>query len=164
MASHTRRARVSRLIGTSILTLLCEPSITTVIPNWYSDSTSIPDKSAKVNTQFFAILGRHGYSIIAMHDRDSRLLESRRSPLQPQCQTKAEWAGVLTDEHFRPGQRCLAACLLLLAASVVLAHSGGDCDLFWSTVDGGGTFSAHSVRSIKANPPRQLRSVPGNPG
>jgi len=36
----------------------------------------------------------------------------------------------------------LAACLLLLAASVVLAQSGGGYDLSWSTVDGGGgTFS-----------------------
>ena len=36
----------------------------------------------------------------------------------------------------------LAACLLLLAASVALAQSGGGYDLSWSTVDGGGaTFS-----------------------
>jgi len=41
-----------------------------------------------------------------------------------------------------PGARhlgvLLAACLLLLAASVVLAQSGGVYDLSWSTVDGGG--------------------------
>ena len=32
----------------------------------------------------------------------------------------------------------LAACLLLLAASVVLAQSGGGYDLTWNTVDTGG--------------------------
>lgn len=35
----------------------------------------------------------------------------------------------------------LAACLVLLAASAVLAQSGGDYTLTWSTVDGGGTSS-----------------------
>ncbi len=47
------------------------------------------------------------------------------------------------------GWRFLAACLLLLAASTVLAQSGGGYDLSWSTVDGGGyTFSTGGVYSL----------------
>lgn len=43
----------------------------------------------------------------------------------------------------------LAVCLLLLAASVVLAQSGGGYDLTWSTVDGGGyTFSTGEGYSL----------------
>ena len=43
----------------------------------------------------------------------------------------------------------LAACLLLLAASAVLAQSGGGYDLSWSTVDGGGgTFSTGGIYSL----------------
>jgi len=39
--------------------------------------------------------------------------------------------------------RSLLACLVLLAAVPVLAQSGGEYDLSWSTVDGGGwTFSS----------------------
>jgi hypothetical protein len=41
------------------------------------------------------------------------------------------------------------ACLLLLAASTVLAQSGGGYDLSWSTVDGGGgTFSTGGGYSL----------------
>ena len=68
MASDTRRASVSRLIGTSMLTLLCESSVTTETPNWYSDSTSIPDMDRKVNTQFIEM---PGYSAVKMGDGDS---------------------------------------------------------------------------------------------
>jgi len=43
----------------------------------------------------------------------------------------------------------LAVCLLLLAASTVLAQSGGGYDLSWSTVDGGGeTFSSGGVYTL----------------
>jgi len=43
----------------------------------------------------------------------------------------------------------LAACLLLLGASLVLAQSGGGYDLSWSTVDGGGgTFSTGGGYSV----------------
>ena len=43
----------------------------------------------------------------------------------------------------------LAACLFLTAASVVLAQSGGDYDLSWSTVDGGGgKFSTGGVYAL----------------
>jgi hypothetical protein len=42
----------------------------------------------------------------------------------------------------RPYGGVLVACLLLLVAAPVLAQSGGDYDLSWSTIDGGGgTFS-----------------------
>jgi len=45
--------------------------------------------------------------------------------------------------------RTLLACLLLLAAVPILAPSGGDYDLSWSTVDGGGgTFSTGGVYSL----------------
>ena len=50
----------------------------------------------------------------------------------------------------------LAACLLLLAASVVLAQSSGSYDLTWSTVDGGGgMFSTGGSFSLggTAGPP-----------
>ncbi len=40
-------------------------------------------------------------SSVAMAPRRSA---PHRSPLLPQCQTEAEWAGVLTDMDFRPGQ------------------------------------------------------------
>jgi len=49
----------------------------------------------------------------------------------------------------RVGRRvvlALVSCLLLLASSLVLAQSGGEYDLSWSTVDGGGwTFSTGGV-------------------
>jgi hypothetical protein len=45
--------------------------------------------------------------------------------------------------------RLLAASLLLLAVVPVLAQSGGEYDLSWSTVDGGGeTFSSGGVYSL----------------
>jgi hypothetical protein len=31
-----------------------------------------------------------------------------RSPPQPECQTRTEWAGILTDQHLWPGQPVLA--------------------------------------------------------
>jgi hypothetical protein len=43
----------------------------------------------------------------------------------------------------------LAVCLLLPAASTVLAQSGGGYDLSWSTVDSGGeTFSTGGVYTL----------------
>jgi hypothetical protein len=39
------------------------------------------------------------------------------SPLQPRCQTKAEPAGVLTDEYFRPRRLALLLCSPALAAT-----------------------------------------------
>jgi hypothetical protein len=42
----------------------------------------------------------------------------------------------------------LAACLLLLTSSVVLAQSGGGYDLSWSTVDGGGGTSSGGSYSL----------------
>lgn len=50
------------------------------------------------------------------------------------------------DRHW---QRALAACLVLLVAVPVLAQSGGDYDLSWSTVaGGGGTFSTGGVYAL----------------
>lgn len=52
--------------------------------------------------------------------------------------------------------RFLAACLLLLEASHALAQSGGEYDLSWSTVDGGGgvacTGGAYSVDETVGQP------------
>jgi len=43
----------------------------------------------------------------------------------------------------------MAVAGLLLASSLALAQSGGDYDLSWSTVDGGGgTFSTGGVYSL----------------
>jgi hypothetical protein len=45
--------------------------------------------------------------------------------------------------------RLMGVGLLLLLASVALAQSGGDYDLSWSTVDGGGgTFSSGGAYSL----------------
>jgi len=45
--------------------------------------------------------------------------------------------------------RCVLACLVLLVAVPVLAQSGGDYDLSWSTVaGGGGTFSTGGPFSL----------------
>jgi hypothetical protein len=44
--------------------------------------------------------------------------------------------------------KLLAACLLLLVASPVLAQSGGVYDLTWSTVDAGGASSTGGVYSV----------------
>lgn len=49
---------------------------------------------------------------------------------------------LLGAEHLRPVVRFLATCCLLLAASTVLAQSGGGYDLSWSTVDSGGYTSS----------------------
>ena len=56
----------------------------------------------------------------------------------------------------------LIACLLLLLSSGALAQSGGDLDLSWSTVDGGGgTFSTgggYSLGSTAGQPDAGLLS------